>query len=55
MEEHSLRVFEYREPRRIFGTTRVEVTGEWRILHNEELCTVLSSPNIGVIISRGMR
>ena len=43
-------MFEYREPRRIVGTTRVEVTGEWRTLHNEELCTVFSSPNIGVIM-----
>jgi len=30
-------VFENRLLRRIFGTKRNEVTGEWRKLHNEEL------------------
>jgi hypothetical protein len=33
-EEHRLRVFENRVLRRIFGPTRVEVTGEWRTLPN---------------------
>jgi hypothetical protein len=32
-EEYRLRVFE----NRVFGHMRVEVTGEWRRLHNEEL------------------
>jgi len=32
-----LRVLENRGLRRIFGTKRDEVTGEWRKLHNEEL------------------
>jgi len=36
MEEHRLRVFENRVPRKIFGSKRNEVTGEWRKLHNEE-------------------
>jgi hypothetical protein len=36
-EEHRLRVFENRVPRRIFGPKRDEVTGDWRKLHNEEL------------------
>jgi hypothetical protein len=36
-EEHSLRVFENRVLRIIFGPKRDEVTGEWRKLHNEEL------------------
>jgi len=36
-EEHSLRVFESRVLRRIFGPKRNEDTGEWRKLHNEEL------------------
>jgi hypothetical protein len=41
-EECRLRVFENRVLRRIFGPKRFEVTGEWRILHNEELmvCTL---------------
>jgi hypothetical protein len=30
-------VFENRVLRRIFGPKRVEVTGGWRQLHNEEL------------------
>ena len=36
-EERSLRVFENRVLRKIFGHKREEVTGEWRKLHNEEL------------------
>ena len=36
-EECRLRVLEIRVWRRIFGSKRVEVTGEWRELHNEEL------------------
>ena len=40
MEEHRLRVFEYGVVRRIFGLKRVEVTREWRKLHNEELNNV---------------
>jgi hypothetical protein len=31
---------------RIFGPKRVEVTGEWRKLHSEELHILYSSPNI---------
>ena len=34
---NSVRVFENRVLRRIFGPKRDEVTGEWRKLHNEEL------------------
>jgi len=30
-------VFENRVLRKVFGPRRVEVTGEWRNLHNEEL------------------
>jgi hypothetical protein len=56
MEEHRLRVFEYRVLRRIFGPRRDEVTGDWRKLHNEELHNLNSSPNIIEIIkSRRMK
>jgi hypothetical protein len=48
-------VFENRVLRRIFGLRRVEVTGEWRKLHNEELHNLYSSPDvIRMIISRRM-
>jgi hypothetical protein len=40
---HRLRVFENKVLRRIFGPKRDEVTGGWRILHNEELRDLYSS------------
>jgi hypothetical protein len=43
-------VFENRVLRRIFGPKRVEVTGEWRKLHNKELHDLYSSPSIIRII-----
>ena len=49
-EERKLRVFENMVLRRIFGTRRDEVTGEWRRLHNEELNGLYSSPNIVRVI-----
>jgi len=49
-EEKKLRVFENMVVRRIFGPRRVEGTGEWRRLHNEELNHLYSSPNIVRVI-----
>jgi hypothetical protein len=55
-EEDSLRVFENRVLRRIFGPKRNEVTGGCRKLHNEELRNLYSSPSvIRMIKSRRMR
>jgi hypothetical protein len=49
-------VFESRVLRRIFGPKKVEVTGAWKRLHNEEFHNLYSSSNIiGVIKSRRMR
>jgi hypothetical protein len=54
-EEHRLRVFENRVLRRIFGPKREE-DGSWRTLHNDEVHSLYSSPNIvRVIKSRRMR
>jgi hypothetical protein len=53
--EHRLRVFENRVLRRIFGTKRNEVVGEWRKLHNKELHDLYSSPGIFRIIKSRMR
>ena len=55
-EERRLRVFENRMLRRVFGPKSVEVTGEWRKLHNEELNDLYSLPIIvRVVKSRRMR
>jgi hypothetical protein len=45
-EEHRLRVFENKVRRRIFGSKRDEVTGDWRKLHNEEHHNLCPSPRI---------
>jgi hypothetical protein len=49
-------VSENRVLRRIFGSKRTEVTGDWRKLHYEELHNLYSSPNIiRMIKSRRLR
>ena len=48
-EERRLRVFENRVLKRIFGPKRERVTGEWKIIHNEEF-NDLYSPNIILVI-----
>jgi hypothetical protein len=54
-EEHRLSVFENRVLRKIFGPKREE-DGSWRKLHNDELHSLYSSPNIVKMIkSRRMR
>ena len=39
-------VFENKVLRRIFGTKRDEITGEWKKLHNAELYALYCSPDI---------
>jgi hypothetical protein len=54
-EEYRLRVFEKRVLRNLFGPKREE-DGSRRKLHNDELHSLYSSPNIvGVVKSRKMR
>jgi hypothetical protein len=55
-KECRLRVFENRILRRIFGSKRDKITGEWRRLHNKERYALYCSPNIiRVIKSRRLR
>ena len=49
-EEHTMRVFENRVLRRIFGPKRDAVIMEWRKLHNNELNDLYCSPNIILVI-----
>ena len=54
-EERRVRVFENRVLRRVFGTKRDEVAGQWRKLHNEKFRDLYSLPNIvRVVKSRRM-
>jgi hypothetical protein len=48
-------VFEDRASRKIFGLKTVEVTGEWRRLHNEELYNLYSLPDIIQVIKSIIR
>ena len=49
-------MFQNRVLRRVFGSKRDEVTGEWRKLRNEDLMNLYSLPNIlRVVNSRRMR
>jgi len=41
-EEHRLKKVENRVPRKIFGTERDEVTGEWRRLYKEKTNACIS-------------
>jgi hypothetical protein len=41
-----MRDFENRVLRRIFGTKKDEVTGDWRRIHNEEFYTLYSLPDV---------
>ena len=49
-------MLENRVLRKVFGSNRDDVTGEWRKIHNEELSYLYCSPNIiRVIKLRRMR
>ena len=50
MKGRSLRVFEDRVLRGIFGTKSDQVTGEWRRLHNKKLYALHCSQNIIPVI-----
>jgi hypothetical protein len=55
-DESSLRIFDNRVLKRIFGPKREEVAGGWTRLHNEELHSLYASPSIiRAIKSRRMR
>jgi hypothetical protein len=52
--ERRLMVFENRLLRRIFGSKRDEVAGEWRKLHNKKFYDLYSSPDITRVIKSRM-
>jgi len=54
-EEQRLKVFENRVLTTIFGSTRDEIKGEWRKLHNKELKDLYSPNIIRVIKTRRKR
>jgi hypothetical protein len=53
--ERRMRMFQNRVLRRIFGSKRNEVTGEWRRLQSEELNDLCCSPHIIPVIKLRMR
>jgi hypothetical protein len=54
MKEHNtLKLFEVRVLRRMFGPKREEVAGGWRRLHNEELHNLYTSPDIVRVMKSG--
>jgi uncharacterized membrane protein len=56
VQQHRLRIFENRMPRRIFGPKRYEIKRDWRRVHNEKLHNFKSSSNSAKMIkSRRMR
>jgi len=54
-KEQGLRVFENRVLRKILEARRIEVTGEWRRLCNEQLCDVCFAPSIILVIKTTTR
>jgi hypothetical protein len=54
-EQRRLMVFENWVLRRIFGSKRDEVTGEWGKLYNEEFYDLYSTPDIMRVIESRMR
>ena len=53
--KHTLRVFENRMLRKVFGPRTDEVTGEWRKLHKEELYDLYCLPSIIRVIKSRIR
>jgi hypothetical protein len=51
-EERSLRAIENTVLRKIFGSKRDKVTGEWRRLHNKELYALNFSPHLIWVIKK---
>jgi len=50
--EHMLRVLENRVLREIFGAVGVEITRDWRRLHNEELRGLYYSPDVSTVMNQ---
>jgi hypothetical protein len=48
--EHQLRVFENMVLRKLLGSKRDKVMGEWKRLHNKELYGLCSLPDIFQVI-----